>query len=203
MLCEHYGVELFQSTPPAWEATLYCVYCTQSIGVSIHAPRVGGDALRSRPHWSIWFQSTPPAWEATAVINVTLPPLVFQSTPPAWEATKADADWYSEAKVSIHAPRVGGDMALFMDERMIFMFQSTPPAWEATHQFRQWEPANDVSIHAPRVGGDILGSDAPPDMIGFNPRPPRGRRHAFGKPISHAEVSIHAPRVGGDRIHGF
>ena len=39
---------------------------------------------------------------------------------------------------------------------------------------------------------------------GFNPRPPRGRRHSDPQAVIYAkEVSIHAPREGGDQIIKF
>ena len=78
------------------------------------------------------FQSTPPAWEATAGTASAYFRILFQSTPPAWEATSALAIYNWKLKVSIHAPRVGGD------------------------KFGQRTRAgNSVSIHAPRVGGDF------------------------------------------------
>ena len=56
--------------------------------ISIHAPRVGGDA----PFWSTasssTFQSTPPVWGAT--VDGEIQKIVrhlFQSTPPVWGAT--------------------------------------------------------------------------------------------------------------------
>ena len=36
----------FQSTPPVRGATLYAVWITMKLGISIHAPRAGGDARR-------------------------------------------------------------------------------------------------------------------------------------------------------------
>ena len=58
--------------------------------VSIHAPRVGGDAgKKAFEYGEKMFQSTPPAWGATI--------------PRRWRR--------SALPVSIHAPRVGGDGA--------------------------------------------------------------------------------------------
>ena len=57
-----------------------------------------------------------------------------------------------------------------------------------------------VSTHAPRAGGDPPTAAPSTARQGFNPRPPRGRRHAReqlrGRP---EDVSTHAPRAGGDR----
>ena len=40
---EDSDTQKFQSTPPAWGATPFHVSIIQTEGVSIHAPRVGGD----------------------------------------------------------------------------------------------------------------------------------------------------------------
>ena len=79
--------------------------------------------------------------------------------------------------ISIHAPRVGGDILWIRSAWVSSLFQSTPPVWGATgedalvvHAFHL------ISIHAPRVGGD------------------NGLDHEVGDLC----ISIHAPRVGGD-----
>ena len=126
--------EVFQSTPPAWGAT---------------------DILRAR-EVGIRFQSTPPAWGATRASADDQIDDTFQSTPPAWGATYDIADPAARIRVSIHAPRVGGDAFATLvptsgpgfnprpprggrpsvsrlparDEA----FQSTPPAWGATQE---------------------------------------------------------------------
>ena len=64
------------------------------------------------------------------------PPLVlFQSTPPARGATYYRNSNDAKRKISIHAPREGGDAGL-------------PSAIDGTAK---------ISIHAPREGGDDLG----------------------------------------------
>ena len=167
----------FQSTPPAWGATRavgavpLCarvsihaprvggdVLAGQTDGrltrVSIHAPRVGGDAQRGLCFCSTsQFQSTPPAWGATTPLAPHHGNLRFQSTPPAWGATIICEDCTEDEEVSIHAPRVGGDISsqCSRDEEK---FQSTPPAWGATQ-------------------GSIMPVFG---MSRFNPRPPRGGR---------------------------
>ncbi len=65
--------------------------------------------------------------ETAASLNTVL----FQSTPPVWGATKAASRITSRPVISIHAPRVGGDLI------------HSP----IKHQ-------DSISIHAPRVGGD-------------------------------------------------
>ena len=127
-------------------------------------------------------------------------------------------------RISIHAPRVGGDMEKLKSKI-----------------------SNTISIHAPRVGGDSVRHFTLPGFHYFNPRPPcGGRLEAFtfrhgqlafqstppvwgatrwqGRlmescsfqstpPVWGATaqlqwggleiaISIHAPRVGGDKIGG-
>jgi len=79
-------------------------------------------------------------------------------------------------RVSIRAPREGGDM--------------TVPGWSA------WFG---VSIRAPREGGDkSCGVECFRDLC-FNPRPPRrGRYFWMHVSVCLVVVSIRAPREGGD-----
>ena len=124
----------------------------------------------------------------------------FQSTPPARGATQEDLSaWYREF-ISIHAPREGGDRVVGL-----------------------WEDMFSISIHAPREGGDLAHFGIGAGLFcHFNPRPPRGGRHADpwqkrlwrhhfnprpprgGRPPSsyfywlRESISIHAPREGGD-----
>ncbi len=78
----------FQSTRPAWGATLFQL---------------------SRFHCSSMFQSTRPAWGATANICGATTGCEFQSTRPAWGATRPYRVARRLPAVSIHAPRVGRD----------------------------------------------------------------------------------------------
>ena len=79
--------------------------------VSIHAPRVGGDAI---------------------LCSIAYLRLKFQSTPPAWGATIWGVGDIDGVNVSIHAPRVGGDSSTGVQMTCLLTFQSTPPAWGAT-----------------------------------------------------------------------
>ena len=63
-------------------------FTEQYNGISIHAPRVGGDSIYSLNNPVVpLFQSTPPVWGATDYLNKTI----------------------EQTNISIHAPRVGGD----------------------------------------------------------------------------------------------
>ncbi len=101
---------LFQSTRPAWGATIMAII-THDIGaVSIHAPCVGRDLHpESFPNGINEFQSTRPAWGATEIGMEIGTSTQFQSTRPAWGATKVSREKVSPGQ-----------------------FQSTRPAWGAT-----------------------------------------------------------------------
>ena len=83
----------------------------------------------------------------------------------------------ADATISIHAPREGGDGALFFHLSTSSGFQSTPPARGAT----------------------FTGFDFVRRRSNFNPRPPRGGRRHGRYPMEYGFfISIHAPREGGD-----
>ena len=87
------------------------------------------------------------------------------------------ADAIAILKISIHAPREGGDATLSACAQFSAAFQSTPPARGATIPLRYAALRRlHISIHAPREGGD-----------------PNVRVH-----IRVQSISIHAPREGGD-----
>ena len=127
------GVLLFQSTPPARGATLMInsfsmpdflisIHAPREGGdipatsdckrvvISIHAPREGGDVYKEYSRNGLQkFQSTPPARGATFRAGMHNNRFTFQSTPPARGATtSATAEKYDQ-RISIPAPREGGD----------------------------------------------------------------------------------------------
>ena len=80
-------------------------------------------------------------------------------------------------RISIHAPREGGDAWNLLWAVEMREFQSTPPARGATTKASGGRPVRQISIHAPREGGDH----------------PHNRCN-----ILDGVISIHAPREGGD-----
>ena len=123
------------------------------------------------------FQSTPPARGATSWRQTARNLSIFQSTPPARGATRRPGSACQRCRISIHAPREGGDHRICANKRKSRGFQSTPPARGAT----------DGAICRRRSMGN------------FNPRPPRGGRPGDAlHGVQPAVISIHAPREGGD-----
>ena len=119
---------LFQSTPPARGATPcrvnpntntkgisihapreggdhHCAYYIKNLGISIHAPREGGDFIIAKAiivHQR--FQSTPPARGATALTTFPLSTAkAFQSTPPARGGDSTERK--SSSKIQYFNPR--------------------------------------------------------------------------------------------------
>ena len=101
---------VFQSTRPVWGATClrHRVYAARKI--SIHAPRVGRDALSTdAPRARAEFQSTRPVWGATG-----LPGRAGRRSGISIHAPRVGRDAYWDRltralAISIHAPRVGRD----------------------------------------------------------------------------------------------
>ena len=173
---------------------------SRTAAISIHAPREGGDRSPAHPDGQkrdfnprpprggrrrhicsamsySRFQSTPPARGATRhPLAATRGNFLFQSTPPARGATTTRPVSDIARRISIHAPREGGDNLLSTQlikesdfnprpprgGRLLFVslstsllrFQSTPPARGATVDYCHCDGVFAISIHAPREGGD-------------------------------------------------
>ena len=78
--------------------------------------------------------------------------------------------------ISIHAPRVGSDLALWLLVWLPSSFQSTLPVWGATGSNSDFTKSFTISIHAPRVGSDTLRHGRKYCLSDFNPRSPCGER---------------------------
>ena len=148
------------------------------------------------------FQSTHPVWDATSAGKAILSGLLFQSTHPVWDATTIQTEGMTNARISIHASRMGCDRMLIR---------------KITQQ--------GISIHASRMGCDVTGRlflltnyyfnpRIPYGMrrvlmveylagsVDFNPRIPYGMRHSvICVPPADMSISIHASRMGCDRTH--
>ena len=104
------NAQVFQSTPPARGATMMRNGLFHKAGISIHAPREGGDCCgslsRSRCHY---FNPRPPRGGRPNTASALACHWIFQSTPPARGAT-----------------------CIYAIRELLTLFQSTPPARGAT-----------------------------------------------------------------------
>ena len=80
--------------------------------------------------------------------------ITFQSAPPVKGATLRDDIQPMTKKVSIRAPREGGDLTSNASGLTLPRFQSAPPVKGATLRLVSLRDVQRVSIRAPREGGD-------------------------------------------------
>ena len=109
--CSYPAMLGFQSTPPARGATRNNPDSSRHPHIiSIHAPREGGDAsfLIGRS-WASDFNPRPPRGGRPKTPQHMRFSIGFQSTPPARGATRKSIVGCTAGRISIHAPREGGD----------------------------------------------------------------------------------------------
>ena len=148
------GFNMFQSTPPARGATRERRWRDGADGVSIHAPRAGGDAISIGSMVPpVSFNPRPPRGGRPASLINSGSDAMFQSTPPARGATGTRLGRQEIDGVSIHAPRAGGDMRKAGELQKPLSFNPRPPR-----------------------GGRPTIASYPVRERRFNPRPPRGGR---------------------------
>ena len=146
----------FQSTLPGWGATgKQCVYS------------------RLRPDFN---PRSPDGERRDGIISTGLNRSYFNPRSPDGERLADGASRCRAVGISIHAPRMGSDIALYPSGRWL-----------------------GISIHAPRMGSDKKPAGSLPAGSDFNPRSPDGERlqHATINALRLA-ISIHAPRMGSD-----
>ena len=170
-----------------------------SVGISIHAPRVGSDPAAAAP----------------------IVPAEISIHAPRVGSDHAKISVGVVIRISIHAPRVGSDhiavnFGKFGDdfnprspcgERLdalraaesVDVFQSTLPVWGATSdRFTVYFPPQFQST-LPVWGATLEYALLRASAGDFNPRSPCGERRSW-HPAGQAPpgISIHAPRVGSD-----
>ncbi len=153
-----YRLRVFQSTRPAWGATLGTVFSIMPWTVSIHAPRVGRDAAMIRIQFATAIGVSIHAPRVGRDRRRQLHPLAIRS------------------QVSIHAPRVGRDVRAGANRPNERCFNPRAPRGARPPPLASILPVSHVSIHAPRVGRDHCEQIRRPSGCGFNPRAPRGAR---------------------------
>ena len=106
-------------------------------------------------------------------------------------------------RISIHAPREGGDHHMARRDADHQHFNPRPPrGGRQQHTSATSRPSAVQST--PPARGATARSGLDPTLDGhFNPRPPRGGRpKVFANQQKFLDISIHAPREGGDFFEG-
>ena len=161
----HRSEVLFQSTPPARGAPVAIGNRRHlHLGISIHAPREGGDFARELKGQRYIFISihAPREGGDLGVLGYAANSDLFQSTPPARGATKSIQGCRCFLSDFNPRPPRGGRRDDPAGRLGDVVFQSTPPARGATYRAITAEYDPIISIHAPCEGGDIrmLDDDA-------------------------------------------
>ena len=130
---------------------------------------------------------------------------------------------YGHRRISIHAPREGGDPTAERDVTSKEISIHAPREGGDVIVIHILSRSQIISIHAPREGGDHVLIGVELQQQDFNPRPPRGgrlrnpcidtateefqstppARGATDRGASYQcrrTISIHAPREGGDHL---
>ncbi len=218
-------VPRFQSTPPVWGATIsFGIFLTLLI-ISIHAPRVGGDSTgKCGPIWTRNFNPRPPCGGRRLEMGRTeLHNGNFNPRPPCG-GRRGPRMGAAEFAISIHAPRVGGDLPACFCMSLSCLFQSTPPVWGATFLSTVLRSSQPVFQSTPPVWGATrcrssasrryAKFQSTPPVWGatrgargadrthhhFNPRPPcGGRPAALWEHAPHYEFQSTPPVWGATR----
>ena len=192
---------IFLSTLPARGATEVTTMRYRIKYISIHAPREGSDAgLRPAAACIRYFYPRSPRGERRCQFIRVVEGAAFLSTLPARGATdknvhnrRGDGDfyprsprgerpaaarsWRRRAKISIHAPREGSDLAAGEFLTAVNLFLSTLPARGATDgdEVSHWSSSNFYprSPRGERPEGGLQTFNA---YRNFYPRSPRGER---------------------------
>ena len=213
----------FQSTHPVWDATGSRVGFSACFFISIHASRMGCDAILSRSRSRlIRFQSTHPVWDAT----MRQPRRTISSLTISIHASRMGCDsirWIHASGSVYFNPRIPYGMRPLArrTSRSMSSFQSTHPVWDATRQERLVVENQDFNPRIPYGMRRVAFALATLDYLNFNPRIPYGMRpdnempptpvivfqsthpvwdatHSYDDPRKIPVISIHASRMGCD-----
>ena len=89
-----------------------------------------------------------------------------------WGATRHHTVDVSRETISIHAPRVGGDLTYWCDDGQGGGISIHAPRVGGDFENSPQKGKNRISIHAPRVGGDMEGRKTVTRRVVFQSTPP-------------------------------
>ena len=219
----HAPLRLFQSTLPAWGATRTSFPAPAAVRFQSTLPAWGATTDSARSVLLANFNPRSPRGERPSTSFISCSPSRFQSTLPAWGATTQQKSALISRLISIHAPRVGSDLALRrVDDRLDISIHAPRVGSDAVCLARVRETAV-ISIHAPRVGSDEKYLRQTGNKLKFQSTLPawgatssagslapfaafQSTLPAWGATVDFFHVpcppliSIHAPRVGSDLV---
>ena len=170
-------------------------------GISIHAPREGGDrptTTREIPRTN--FNPRPPRGGRPHAVSSTYETEHFNPRPPRGGRLGSIPAPASNFKISIHAPREGGDSTAGSVTGTAYKFQSTPPARGATLPLvLSLVRLTNFNPRPPRGGRPQVVYYIPPVQKFQSTPPARGATFFMAALLTSLGISIHAPREGGDR----
>ena len=134
----------FQSTPPARGATRWSIQSISIIGISIHAPREGGD-------------------HSDAVSLLRQSQISIHA--PREGGDRSSSSGHRTRIISIHAPREGGDPSGEKIDGLLQDFNPRPPRGGRPPTIFSPSDRPMISIHAPREGGDHDSSNNGPQVL--------------------------------------
>ncbi len=149
-------MEVFQSTPPGWEATSNSIKGRRNL-LNFNPRLPGGRRLLyllSSTSKILNFNPRLPGGRRLLKNTMLNNIQAFQSTPPGWEATSSADQALREDYISIHASRVGGDHAADKSSIATTYFNPRLPGGRRLLGFLKRLRILEISIHASRVGGD-------------------------------------------------
>ena len=197
---------VFRSAPPARGATTEFALDVGLRLVSIRAPRTGGDRMVSAASraWARFNPSPPHGGRQVTRRPRGTESACFNPRPPHGGRPDRAARVLHLRRVSIRAPRTGGDMIGSTQSPLPTRFQSAPPARGATsRRSRRVRPSSQFQS-APSARGRHFDPEHRAGVFGVSIRAPRTGGDvyiALHRPTPYL-VSIRAPRTGGD-THGF
>ena len=124
---------VFQSTLPAWGATLAFIRLSNCCSISIHAPRMGSDDHQVTPLLLLDRISIHAPRMGSDIIcsgNVRIARISIHA--PRMGSDELIVSQFIVRIISIHAPRMGSDLQKEQHQIEVAKFQSTLPAWGAT-----------------------------------------------------------------------
>ena len=193
----------FQSTRPVWGATTMPDALSHSAHVSIHAPRVGRDAIcPSNLHALQSFNPRAPCGARRGSRRTERSRQRFQSTRPVWGATNWSSYQFTRKGVSIHAPRVGRDSIYRHASPRSKRFNPRAPCGARQRTITETDGTLKFQSTRPVWGATIYSAATKRDQAFQSTRPVWGATVGHVGIVSGRDVSIHAPRVGRDQQGG-